>query len=477
MPMFYHRSHISLPVLVICSLIALAGCELLGDDPTPGIENIDQISYDQHIQRIFNNRCTSCHAGPRAKAGLSLESWSHLIQGSASGEAIIAYSADDSRLIRMLERPNGSAHPVDKKKERLTTDELTLLRTWVETGAKGPLGVAPFSSSSEQLYVAHADEPFISILDMDAQLVSRRVDLVDLGFSSRARAHHVAVEPDGSFWYATIGSYRVGDKEGVIKMTRQNELVDLYELDDPGLLEIHPSRDVLHVSREQRKDGLAPKLVELRRSDLQAVNIPLTFEYTHALAIRPQADYLFSASMDADQIVMVDLATLDVSYYGVRGIEHSFRDFVISPNGNRMWGTGVQSGAISLFTVANPPNILQRQSLWVGYNPQYLAYLPDASKVYVTVQGANRIAVVNDYLEILDDPIEHDSFVEPVGITASSSGRYVFVTSKNSSGDFVGRDPERGAPPVGVITVIDTIQNEVVKTIEIGPGPTTIAKR
>lgn len=56
-----------------------SGCELLGDDPTPGITDVEVIAYDQHIHTIFDSRCVSCHGASSPSAGLRLDGWTHLI--------------------------------------------------------------------------------------------------------------------------------------------------------------------------------------------------------------------------------------------------------------------------------------------------------------------------------------------------------------------------------------------------------------
>ena len=76
----------------------------------------------------------------------------------------------------------------------------------------------------------------------------------------------------------------------------------------------------------------------------------------------------------------------------------------------------------------------------MGRDPHYLTYLPDASKVYVTVTGEDKVAVLDAYQEIIDKTITHPALKEPTGIVTSSDGRYVFVASKNHAGEtFEGR--------------------------------------
>lgn len=460
-----------------CATVGIfSGCELLGDDPTPGIGDVADIKYEQHIQSIFDNRCVACHGASSPRAGLRLDGWTYLIQGSDFGEAIVPFSAHDSRLIKLIDPAGSIGHPQDLGQEKLSEDEIGLLKRWVDEGVVGPLGASPFASSLNLLYIAHDSEPIISIVDTDAQVVVRRVHLEDYGFSENARANHIAVEPDGSFWYASIGSTRSSDVQGVVKFNRQNVMIGQFLTPNPGLIALHPNQNVLYVSRTLLASE-PRSLLEIRRSDMLALEIPTTFAGVHALAIRPFGDYLFSSSVDVDQMVIVDLSNLNVFFFDIGGVKHGFGQFAIAPNGNRMWGTGMESNTVTLFDISNPFSVVQRQSLNVGGSPLDLTYLPDASKVYVSVPNANKITVLNAYLDIVERDIKHAGISGPVGLATSSDGKYVFVANRNSTGSYQARRPFPGEGFPGTLVVIDTATDTVVKVIEIGSGAAMMGSR
>ena len=54
------------------------------------------------------------------------------------------------------------------------------------------------------LYVCNQNDATVSVIDLTTNKVVRTIDLTTLGFSKNAKPHHVAVEPDGSFWYVTL---------------------------------------------------------------------------------------------------------------------------------------------------------------------------------------------------------------------------------------------------------------------------------
>ncbi|MGH7446871.1 MAG: YncE family protein, partial [Longimicrobiales bacterium] len=69
--------------------------------------------------------------------------------------------------------------------------------------ARTGTGTAAQNAAGELLYVCNQDDATVSIIDMATNRVIRTVDLQRLGFSATAKPHHVAVEPDGSYWYVT----------------------------------------------------------------------------------------------------------------------------------------------------------------------------------------------------------------------------------------------------------------------------------
>ena len=73
----------------------------------------------------------------------------------------------------------------------------------------------------ELLYVASQEEVTVAVIDMRTNQLVKTVDLKELGYSETAKAHHTAVEPDGSHWYVSL--IAAGK---VLKFDRDNQLVD-----------------------------------------------------------------------------------------------------------------------------------------------------------------------------------------------------------------------------------------------------------
>ena len=98
--------------------------------------------YTKQIQPLLNKYCTSCHNNDDREGKLSLENYEALLKGGPKGAIVTAGHGDLSRMILVL---TGKAQPAmpPKDSDRPTTAEITLLKAWIDAGAKGPSGAAP----------------------------------------------------------------------------------------------------------------------------------------------------------------------------------------------------------------------------------------------------------------------------------------------------------------------------------------------
>ncbi|MCA9129694.1 MAG: hypothetical protein KDB22_21560 [Planctomycetales bacterium] len=108
-----------------------------------------EIDFGRDIQPILNKNCTACHNDKKHEAGLNLANFQALMLGGDSGSAI---DEDDWASSLLLERIISKDDPMppednDVGAENLQTDELELLRSWLQRGAPAPSA----STSSVQL--------------------------------------------------------------------------------------------------------------------------------------------------------------------------------------------------------------------------------------------------------------------------------------------------------------------------------------
>ena len=81
------------------------------------------------------------------------------------------------------------------------------------------------------MYASNQGDATVAVIDVETLDVVTTVDLKPFGFDENAKPHHIAVEPDGSYWYISlIGANRV------LKLDRENRLVGQAEFEVPGML-------------------------------------------------------------------------------------------------------------------------------------------------------------------------------------------------------------------------------------------------
>ncbi|WP_166828348.1 c-type cytochrome domain-containing protein [Thalassoroseus pseudoceratinae] len=121
-------SHILLTLNCILASIVQAA------DPEP--------DYAKDVAPILRKYCTGCHNQEDKEGGLSLETFAQINAGGKHGPALTAGSVDSSRMIAMM---TGKAKPVMPPDglDVPTEAEIETLKSWVESGAKGPEGAEP----------------------------------------------------------------------------------------------------------------------------------------------------------------------------------------------------------------------------------------------------------------------------------------------------------------------------------------------
>ena len=114
---------------IICAAL-LSAAFLLG-----GCQRAPQISFNEQIRPILNERCANCHGGIRRQGDLSLLFRHEALSTAESGErAIVPFEPAASELLRRVGHTD-PAHRMPKDDLPLTPEEIQTLQTWIEQGA------------------------------------------------------------------------------------------------------------------------------------------------------------------------------------------------------------------------------------------------------------------------------------------------------------------------------------------------------
>ena len=112
-----------------------AGAEGLGSADAPLNRSVD---FTRDVEPILKSSCYECHSGPRPKSGLRLDAKTAALKGGIGGAAIKPGDSNSSRLMHRIEGRGGEAR-MPFGRSPLTTQQISILRQWIDAGAEWPL--------------------------------------------------------------------------------------------------------------------------------------------------------------------------------------------------------------------------------------------------------------------------------------------------------------------------------------------------
>lgn len=357
---------------------------------------------------------------------------------------------------------------------------VALAVVWLFSGA---FAGAP-AASAGLLYVCNQDEASVAIVDIEAGAVIHTVDLQALGFSANARPHHIAIEPDGSYWYVSL----IG--EGVVaKLDREHRLVGTAEFETPGMLALDPANDRLFVARSMTAVNPPARIGIIRPSDMSIEEVEVFFPRPHALVLDDRTGIAYTASLAVNQIAAVDPETERAVVTDVEGPPHALMQWAISPDGTTLAISGEMSHTVHFFDISGDP-LEPRQVGVVEVEPQPFdpVFTRDGRTVWLGNKIANRITAIDvetlEVIRVLDDP----RIRQPHGAALSADGRFVLISNTNvrephdmmmlpgDAHDHAGHAPaERVVDGTGSVAIIDAASGALVSVVEVGQNATGIA--
>ena len=176
----------------------------------------------------------------------------------------------------------------------------------------------------ELLYVASQEEVTVAVIDMSTNQLIATVDLKEFGYSETAKAHHTAVEPDGSHWYVSL--IAAGK---ILKFDRDNHLVGETAFETPGMLSLDPESDLLYVGRSMAAVNPPQRIGVIHRSSMELREVDVFFPRPHALTVDTRGDRFFSASLGQNSVAYASLGDEDVDLLGLDGMNHMLVQFAV----------------------------------------------------------------------------------------------------------------------------------------------------
>ena len=98
-----------------------------------------EVDYQRDIKPLLLHKCGACHGALRQQAGLRLDAGQLIRKGGESGPAVEPGNSAASLLLeRVTETDETLRMPPTAEGEALTADQITLLKDWINQGAKSP---------------------------------------------------------------------------------------------------------------------------------------------------------------------------------------------------------------------------------------------------------------------------------------------------------------------------------------------------
>ena len=99
----------------------------------------------ERIDALFQKHCLDCHNAKDAEGQLILESYDLLMKGGEDGVVVVPGKSAESILVKSVEgsfEKDGKRKimPPGAKRKKLDSDEIALIKAWIDAGAKGPSG-------------------------------------------------------------------------------------------------------------------------------------------------------------------------------------------------------------------------------------------------------------------------------------------------------------------------------------------------
>ena len=112
---------------------------LLATAPNLAAAAVDDIDFDTQIKPLLTAKCFDCHADDTDESHLRLNRRATMLRGGNSGEpAIVVGNSEGSHLIKLVRGEEAGKRMPPDEADRLSKDEVELLRKWIDQGAVWP---------------------------------------------------------------------------------------------------------------------------------------------------------------------------------------------------------------------------------------------------------------------------------------------------------------------------------------------------
>jgi len=455
---------------LIIAIVVFQSCSDSSSDPIS--EDVQKDFESEGLAKLFIDNCSSelCHGGSNPQQSLSLESHAKLIEGSYNrssngvqkigGEVVIPFYPEKSILYKMITGESQPQMPFNLP--MLSNENIELIRNWIASGAKNKNGEIPFSRiPSHRVYVCNQGSDFVSVIDGDAKVVSR---LINVDQIDEVDSPHM-VQESGEYFYVTL--IATGKLLKISKSTL-SIVGETPGIEKAGMIKITSDGTKAYISRSSTSPSVYStvyfvdlnSMSILKEIDLVVTGVP------HGIALTPDGSKLYAANLTKNVISIVNTTNNETESF--INFEENIEPMQteISPDGKYLFVSARGTSELIVIDAA-ADTVIQR--IEVKPMPMHISVNSTSDKIYVTSMGANVLMVLekigNQWM--LTHEISHPAFSQLHGCDITSDDKYVYVSGRNTNGKHVSSRQTPGSNPPGILGIIDTATNEVIKVLEL----------
>ncbi|MDA0987087.1 MAG: YncE family protein [Bacteroidetes bacterium] len=442
--------------------------------------NIDSslITFQNHVKPILNSSCSvkGCH---NSNDKIPFTSWNNLMEEDEGVSWIIPFKSSKSHLIYHINN-DSLLTPISKPEMpsvevKLPTEQIKLIMNWIDNGAKNENGVIPFTSISDDgvAIVTNQGEDLSAVIDLNLKRITRFVTtgVNDTKVNPPHAPHNVTIDNKNKFYYVNLIS---GNKLLKFQLSDHKKVGELSSgIISPSQAALNFSGDTAFVANFTSSQSAISVINTNSMSIIQNITDPRMIA-PHGISITPNGKYVLSANQFSDNITIINSATLEV----VDVIPLSAK-LSLPPSATKIYepyqSIITKDSKYAFITCANSNEVrvldIEEKkivdSISVGNRPLILDIAPNGENIYVANRNSNSVSIINVSQRKVTSTIQNVG-QQPHGISVSSKGNLVIVSCENLLTSEQPHHPTSGGKNIGIVTLISTATNSIIKKIEVG---------
>lgn len=160
---------------LLLATIALSHSVSAAPIPVANVQRSEPVIFEKDILPILQKNCLACHSRTEKQGDLVLESPQAILKGGDTGPAAIPGKGDVSLILKVASHQDEPVMPPagnDVAAKPLTSQELGLLKLWIDQGARGSSGVATLSPKKWQALAKTIGPVYAVAVTPDGQYVA-----------------------------------------------------------------------------------------------------------------------------------------------------------------------------------------------------------------------------------------------------------------------------------------------------------------